>query len=278
MLWSWVQFLILLVAIHWRTASADLREMCRRVWSFLKQPSAPSSQQRRLDEAMNQLREKNYVLASRFLRQVNFVSLATCPLVNANDLPTCAAQMFAYVCAYTMHTCIANGIVTLSTSGLRKLFVFYYFLAGATLLLNSGFSDSTALGYKVILCVCYIDSAVHVPANVVLAVMEICQQFMLFGREFHVLEFALDHAVFAILVSVISVVLERTLRDRLAAQIRNMDAESIIVAFRQMLRGVCDGEVLLDDGLRVQEGSNCLNQILFRNESLDKMVFRNILV
>ncbi|CAE7774849.1 unnamed protein product [Symbiodinium microadriaticum] len=227
---------------------------------------------------MNHLREKNYVLASRFLRQVNFVSLVTCPLMNANDLPTCAAQMVAYVCAYTMHTCIANGIVRLSTSGLRRLFVFYYFLGGATFLLNSDFSVGILLGYKVILCVCYVDSAVHVPANVLLAVMEIGHHFMLSGREFHVLEFAIDRAVFAILASGISVVLERTLRDRLAAQIRNMDSESIILAFRQMLRAVCDGEVLLDDGLCIQEGSNCLNRILFRKESLDKTAFRNILV
>lgn len=274
-----MQFSILL-AIHWRTASDDLRKMCRSVWSFCQQPPSPkpSSQQRRLDEAMNHLREKNYVLASRFLRQVNFVSLVTCPLMNANDLPTCAAQMVAYVCAYTMHTCIANGIVRLSTSGLRRLFVFYYFLGGVTFLLNSDFSVGILLGYKVILCVCYVDSAVHVPANVLLAVMEIGHHFVLSGREFHVLEFAIDRAVFAILASGISVVLERTLRDRLAAQIRNMDSESIILAFRQMLRAVCDGEVLLDDGLCIQEGSNCLNRILFRKESLDKTAFRNILV
>ena len=235
---------------------------------------------RRLDEAMNHLREKNYVLASRFLRQVNFVSLVTCPLMNANDLPTwrrsngrvCLRVHDAHLhsewdcqIVYFWPTPALRFLLLL---GRRKLFLFEI----VTSLWAYSWDTRSFYAFAML------DSAVHVPANVLLAVMEIGHHFMLSGREFHVLEFAIDRAVFAILASGISVVLERTLRDRLAAQIRNMDSESIILAFRQMLRAVCDGEVLLDDGLCIQEGSNCLNRILFRKESLDKTAFRNILV
>ena len=142
---------------------------------------------------------------------------------------------------------------------------------------EAGVSHRAVSVYHFIACVCCVDSSVHVPGSLLMLLGRTCHGFMVHGKEFNVIEFAFDHGAFAILVIISSVVLEQTLRDRLAAQFRNLDAESMISAFRQMLRAVCDGEVLLDDNLRIQEGAGCLNRLLSSSDCLDKKFFPDLL-
>eukprot|EP00439_Symbiodinium_sp_Y106_P012793 s1362_g1.t2 len=278
----WLSFCIICGTIHWTTSSQDLRDLLSMARKYWQQRSAASLHEKRLDNAMCQLRERNFVLACCLLRHGNFASMITLPFLQAYD-PQSRAMfllfLFSYTAAYTMNSLVAKGTVVLSTSGLRKLIWFYYALLFASIWFGeSGFSQRAVLVYHFIACVCYVDSAVHVPASLLLVLGRICHGFMLYGKEFRILEFAFDHGPVALLVIITSVVLEQTLRDRLAAQFRNADAGSMIAAFRQMLRGVCDGEVLLDDNLRIQEGAGCLNRLLSRSDCLDKKIFPDLLV
>ena len=276
---EWMSFLIILGTIHWATSSQDLRELLSMGRQYWQQRSAPSPQEKRLDNAMRQLRERNFVLACRFLRHGNFASMITCPLVQTHDRQSCALFLFAYAFSYTMNTLIAKGTVVLSTSGLRKLILCYYALMFVSIWMpEAGVSQRAVSVYHFVACVCYVDSSFHIPCNLLMLLGRICHGFMLHGKEFHVLEFAFDHGAFAILVIIFCVVLEQTLRDRLAAQFRNSDAESMISAFRQMLRAVCDGEVLLDDNLRIQEGAGCLNRLLSSSDCLDNKIFPDLLL
>ncbi|CAE7028467.1 unnamed protein product, partial [Symbiodinium sp. KB8] len=52
------------------------------------------------------------------------------------------------------------------------------------------------------------------------------------------------------------------LRERIVASIRSKDADSLIFGFRQMLKGICDGEVLLDSQLRIFGNTECLQRLL----------------
>ncbi|CAE7385496.1 klhl36 [Symbiodinium sp. CCMP2456] len=276
---EWMSFFIILGTIHWATSSKDLRELLSMGRSYWQQRSALSLQERRLDDAMRQLRERSFVRACRFLRHGNFASMITCPLVQAHDRQSCALFLFAYAFSYTMNTLIARGTVVLLTSGLRKLMLFYYALMFVAIWMpEAGVSQRAVSVYHFLACVCYVDSSVHIPCSLLMLLGRICHGFMLHGSEFQVIEFAFDHGAFVILVIISSVVLEQTLRDRLAAQFRNSDAESMISAFRQMLRAVCDGEVLLDDNLRIQEGAGCLNRLLSSSECLDKKIFPDLLL
>ena len=124
----WMSFFIILGSIHWGTSSKDLKELLSMGRNYWQQRPAPSLPEKRLDNSLRQLRERNFVLACRFLRHGNFASMITCPLVQAHDRQSCALFLFAYACSYTMNTLIAKGTVVLSTSGLRKLILFYYAL------------------------------------------------------------------------------------------------------------------------------------------------------
>jgi len=231
-----------------------------------------------MEKALRQLRENNYFLACRFLRHGNFVSLVTAPLVHGSDQQSCALIMTSYAISYVMNTCVTKRVVVLKTSRLRKIACFYYSLMFASIWLpQSGVSERAFLLYQVMGCICYVECAVHIPASLVLVLGKFCHVFMVFGTDLNLMNFPFDHGAFAMLIIVISVVLERTLRDRVAAQFKNADAESMISGFRQMLRGVCDGEVLLDDGFRIQEGASCLNRLLSSSECLDKTIFQDLL-
>ena len=46
------------------------------------------------------------------------------------------------------------------------------------------------------------------------------------------------------------------LRGRIEAQLDTADAESLLGSFRRLLRGVCDGELLLDGQMKVAEERN----------------------
>ena len=48
------------------------------------------------------------------------------------------------------------------------------------------------------------------------------------------------------------------MRSNIRARFDCSDAESLMFSFRRMLRGVCDGEVLLDSTFRIHSVSDCL--------------------
>ena len=74
-----------------------------------------------------------------------------------------------------------------------------------------------------------------------------------------------------------SLVLESILRQRLEADLQRADAESIVAGFRAVLRGVCDGELLLDGDLNIQEGMSCLSRLLSTQEDLKGKPFVDLL-
>ena len=56
------------------------------------------------------------------------------------------------------------------------------------------------------------------------------------------------------------------LRDRIVASLRSKDSDSLIFGFRQMLKGICDGELLLDSQLQVCGKAACLQRLLMTPE------------
>ena len=75
--------------------------------------------------------------------------------------------------------------------------------------------------------------------------------------------------VFIFMVGVISsIFIDMVLRERIYAMLDTADAESLICGFRRVLRGLCDGEVLLDShmSLGLEGSGHCFaGQSLNRN-------------
>ncbi|CAE7515408.1 unnamed protein product [Symbiodinium natans] len=56
----------------------------------------------------------------------------------------------------------------------------------------------------------------------------------------------------SVMAVLFAVVTETTHRERILAFVNSQDADSLVSAFRKMLKGVCDGDLLLDTGSRLK--------------------------
>ena len=75
----------------------------------------------------------------------------------------------------------------------------------------------------------------------------------------------------------VSLFIDITVRARIQAHLQAEDAETLVSSFRKLLRGVCDGEVLLDDRCRVREESSCLKHLILTDVSLKGKAFEDLL-
>eukprot|EP00435_Cladocopium_sp_Y103_P043208 s764_g12.t1 len=81
-----------------------------------------------------------------------------------------------------------------------------------------------------------------------------------------------------------SIIWDWWVRSRIQAVFDTADAESLVSSFRRMLRGVCDGEVLLDNklgpvaGIRIHGESECVKHLMFTTISLTGRNFAHLLV
>ena len=115
--------------------------------------------------------------------------------------------------------------------------------------------------------------------KIVLSRSEIGKEVYLNGWSPSTLEFILGQMLFAMMISAAAVVIEYTLRNQyLAAEIGQSDSESLVAGFRRMLRGICDGDLLLDNALQVQDSKSCLNRLLSTSEDLKGVAFKDLLV
>ena len=75
-----------------------------------------------------------------------------------------------------------------------------------------------------------------------------------------------------------SLFIDMALRGRIYAQLDSADAESLVSGFRRVLRGACDGEVLLDNHMNVAQESECLKHLILTDVSLKGRSFQHLLV
>ncbi|CAJ1404278.1 unnamed protein product [Effrenium voratum] len=71
--------------------------------------------------------------------------------------------------------------------------------------------------------------------------------------------------------------LETCISSQIEAHFESAEAGSMLTAFRRLLRGVCDGEVLLDSQMRIQGEPQCLKHMLMISTALHGKSFENFL-
>ncbi|CAE7823072.1 unnamed protein product [Symbiodinium sp. CCMP2456] len=82
----------------------------------------------------------------------------------------------------------------------------------------------------------------------------------------------------ALVYMAIPLFLEFALREWIAASLQSKDSDSLIGGFRQMLKGICDGELLLDGNFQICGKAPCLQRLLSSSEDFAGRSFRDVLV
>eukprot|EP00439_Symbiodinium_sp_Y106_P011854 s5971_g1.t2 len=76
----------------------------------------------------------------------------------------------------------------------------------------------------------------------------------------------------------IPLLFEFAVREWIAASFQSQDSDSLIEGFRQMLKGICDGELLLDGNFQICGRAPCLQRLLSSREDFDGHSFRELIV
>ncbi|CAE7253561.1 unnamed protein product [Symbiodinium natans] len=228
---------------------------------------------------MERLVESNFVIASRILQHA-------LPFTVVALMQEGSGMIFvvATLICYATHVLVAKGLVRMPASKLKPWCRLVYVMgtAGAFEMRRTqgpevAMVQSFHAAGRMVLVVAFVDSRLHIPHQVALSCAEVLFYTMEHGCTQAALALAVGQACLLCVIIALSLMLESYLRDNFTAQFKSADAEVMIRGFRQMLQGVCDGEVLLDGGLRIQGESPSLRRLLMTTAAVDGRSFQELL-
>mmetsp|Transcript_19978 Transcript_19978/g.46879 ORF Transcript_19978/g.46879 Transcript_19978/m.46879 type:complete len:548 (-) Transcript_19978:82-1725(-) len=282
----WVAFALAVATFHCRTTWADFLVLVQRIRCYFRPTgtSAGGDSAKRVDEAMDWIREESYVVTARFAQHLNVACVIAVPLVYDRDFMTFAFMMFANSLLYSLHWLVSAGRSHVSVARLRCFYaVMYTVLVVAHWMGPQSYDAHSSAHMKcleaaqLVSILVFADSRTHMVGQLVLALTEVCRHIVNRGWERAELA-ATIHAqlVFSVLLIIAAIVFELILRGRVAAQFQHADAESLVSSFRTLLGGISDAELLLNDELKI-EASTGLSRILLSGNVWEGAAFGDLL-
>lgn len=184
-----------------------------------------------------------------------------------------------------MHHCLCLERAIWKGRNLRTLYIIYYTGFGLTVLASCWQQETQEramskqvfnVSARILFSVIFIDTATACPAQAAISLAEIGQyasaSHVAFGD---VVVFAWVQVLVALGLVALSAILEYWVTCHVSA---HLDTKSMLSSFRRMLRGVCDGEVLLDDEMKIQEDTGCLKHLLMHAGSFKGKDFEELLL
>ncbi|CAE7844433.1 unnamed protein product [Symbiodinium necroappetens] len=220
----------------------------------------------RVDKAVEHQIEKNFSMASSLTPHC--VPFIVPLLLTRQDTKVFLLQAFL---AYVVQSCQNLKLITMSARRIRlfaQLFYFNWMLYGWERRFADGPEASMMLSAmtfcRIFLVVLQIESSLHIPGQTAITASLVLSKLHACGCTSSVAFLALSEGFTLVMVIGLSIILESSLRGHFAAQLRSTDAEAMVSGFRRMLRGICDGEVLLDGSLCIKGHNTCLQRIMSR--------------
>ncbi|CAK9056258.1 unnamed protein product [Durusdinium trenchii] len=280
---------LLWVPVHLYLTQMDLIELKRWAGAILQPPARDVLKEQRVEEEMAKLRQWNYKLFSRFFSHLSFFSMYGFSY-DAFALRELDSIFWAGGCiaSYVQHLLIGQELLSMTPQRL-KLFSGYHHLVTLLLSTITGMSASPlkfAVMYglntsiRFLLVLTFLDPWVSIPFQFLYTAVDLfVYVFVLEGTSAGMQVGPLCFGPFFIcLLSIAaSILIDSVLRARIYALLDTADAESLVSSFRRVLRGVCDGEVLLDSHMNVAKESECLKHLILTNVSLTGSSFLDLL-
>ncbi|CAK9056137.1 unnamed protein product [Durusdinium trenchii] len=243
--------------------------------------------EKRVEEEMLSLRQRNYKLFSSFISHLNFFSMYgfSYDALAAPELD----NIFVAACcilSYVQHLMVAQEWLSMSPQRLKLVAVLHH-SAGLLLRIMTGISASPMkfavmhgfnIAVRFMLVFTFLDPWVSIPFQVLYTLADVFEYVLLFEGTSEQAGSLWYSQFFICLLSIAaSILIDSVLRARIYALLDTADAESLVSSFRRVLRGVCDGEVLLDSHMNVAKESECLKHLILTNVSLTGSSFLDLL-
>ena len=260
-----------LFTIYGSLAATDVKVLASWLGTKYFDSSEPDDPSKtRMEEAMKRLTEENFANASALLKHAMMLGLV--------HFTWMGAPMFAFLCFLkaVVFTVIEKGYIQMTAARAKAYLILSYSLFVPFLWAPARQELVTA--YRVMMVIQCVDSKLHIPCQFLVSMAETCFHLWTYGLDGFAMPYAIIQIFAATTASTVSLVLESCLAQRLTAQFRSADAETITCGFRQVLRGICDGEVLLNGSLKIEGSSHCLNRLTATQEDLTNRCFQDLLV
>ncbi|CAK9057996.1 Reverse transcriptase domain-containing protein [Durusdinium trenchii] len=294
---TWAMFGIVIVVfvlapLHWRRLAAnDLADL--QQWFRERRESADDSlvcpKNNRVEEEMAQLRKKHFKLFSRCFLHVCFplwflllYQAWTTPGIDSLTWAICGLVCYAFFTVITPHH------LELTPRQLKFIALFSH-MSTLMCIVSTAWSDPwvrfTKQGIhsatRFCLVLVHLDPKMTIPFQVLYTVVEVFLHVCVteeddFWRQ--VVAFTFVQIFILVITIASSMFIDMGLRGRIYAQLDTADAESLLSSFRRVLRGVCDGDVLLDSQMNVDQESQCLRHLILTDVSLKGKSFEHLLV
>ena len=205
------------------------------------------------------------------------------------EAPSLQNIAWAAICmaGYVQHVMVGNGFIELTPQRLKFFTCFVHVLLFILIISTAAAASSTfefvavqilQTSLRFLIIFFCLDPWVSIPCQLLYSIAETTVYLFMF-EESHEYLVPLCCAEFIIMVNSIgcSLLIDVLLRGRIYALLNTADAESLVSSFRRMLRGVCDGEVLLDSQMMVAQESECLKNLILTDVSLVGRSFKHLL-
>ncbi|CAK9058246.1 Uncharacterized protein SCF082_LOCUS31087 [Durusdinium trenchii] len=283
-----VLLVLLLVALHLRLTWHDLVDFQRWICQWRERDATVDLlKEARVEEEMTQLRKRNIQLFSRCSCHLDF-TLSILMLYQFWASPGLDSATWATCCmvgyAVSLFTALTLDYIVLTP----RLTYFCHLLALAAFV-STAYSGakqrSTTQGFhsavRFCLVLAFLDPKITIPFQVLYSLVEVLLHVCVMEEgDFWVQLGSFSSGQVHILVATIasSMFIDMGLRGLIYARLDTADAESLLSSFRRVLRGVCDGDVLLDSQMNVAQESQCLRHLILTDVSLKGKSFEHLLV
>ncbi|CAK9091757.1 unnamed protein product [Durusdinium trenchii] len=241
----------------------------------------------RVEEEMMKLRQRNYQLFSRCLSHLALVLaigwMHKAFKTGGLESTTCAVS---FIAGYIQHLVIGTKLVDCTPWKLQSLSYLMHTLTLLILLVTASQNASSftlqqgfVTACRFLLVLAFLDPRTSIPFQVLYTTAQVFVYLICVEEQGLELELLCFTQLFVFVVATASsLFIDMALRGRIYAQLDSADAESLVSGFRRVLRGACDGEVLLDNHMNVAQESECLKHLILTDVSLKGRSFQHLLV
>ncbi|CAJ1447788.1 unnamed protein product [Effrenium voratum] len=273
-----------------------LRDSSRWTFEQLRQlaPVAAATPEQRLRKeqiraGMSDVRKKSYIIcASIFVHLVPLHPVQFILFENngKDDAPKVAIKVAMLAGMYLQHLVVAAGFFRPNHRQVRWLsFGIYLYFTCFLVMTSPNLLDGkevlqdalTNVKYAVIsrffLAIVFMDTELAVGGQLLISAVVVYTQSSVLPLAACIF----DELNIYCSIILLSMILEFLLQSRVQALLDSAEAESMLSSFRRMLRGVCDGDILLDSNLQIQGSPECLKHLLMSTADMSGKDFNRLI-
>ncbi|CAK8997541.1 unnamed protein product [Durusdinium trenchii] len=279
--------LLLCASVHFSLTQSDWGDLRAWISSVMHLSSRDVAKQARVEEEMVKLRQRTYISISCYSTHLEFgVGCFFLWEAFANPGFETIALVIACCLCYLQHLMVAKDLIQLSPQRMTFVSCLLYSLGLLTVVLparaGSSFKfslwQSFVTAIRFCLVFCCLDPQISIPFQVLYTAVGMLAYFFAFDESRTELGPLFYTQVFVLIQTIAySIIIDMALRGRIYAKLDTADAESLVSSFRRVLRGACDGEVLLDSQMNVVQESECLKHLILTDVSLKGRSFEHLL-